>query len=350
MKRESWIDALRGIAITAVVLDHALYFLPAYRNNLLWRHTFFSIPWLVFLSGIANTLSSLQKKWIFPKSYFIFWKKRLLGIYLPFIFATIIIHFFLHQQKIKIAILWPEILNFSVQPSFYFINLILQLYILFPFLFSVLNYSKRWWQQMIVLIVVFIYSFFIFASGAPPMSFTRSAPLFGGQLLFTFFLGMLYKQVTIFHSIKRLFLFLIYTFALTAFIIYEVKIFKFGGEFLRFINYDSLIWSASLLVIIKKVIDILEKKKISLGLLKFLGQHSLFIYLFHYFFLGAFIYPLSPGAIPLFYRIFPWQAGFVVIVVLAVILSLIMEYIFQMVVYLFRKLVIFILTRVSRIL
>src|SRR3989344_5946245 len=105
MKREKWVDVLRGIAILAVVLDHAFFLYPQFRNTVVWSHTYFSIPWFVFLSGVTNTLSAKGKTWVFPRTHLLFVLKRF-SLLLPYILAALISYVLLNYRNFRLDELW----------------------------------------------------------------------------------------------------------------------------------------------------------------------------------------------------------------------------------------------------
>ena len=285
MKREKWIDILRGIAILAVVIDHLFVLYPQFRINLLWKHMYFSIAWFVFLSGYTSVLSAQKSKiWTFPKSYFLYYAKRF-TILIPYFSASLLI--FLWENNFRLPQLvwsefWHKLLYFSSQPTYYFVNLICQLYLVFPLLFHLLKISKTRWEKIILSLTVLILAFIILPFKAPSWPFSPPGRIFGGVYFAAFFLGMLLAQKAIilnkFTSILSGFSFAIFEF----YFIYA------QGNFLSVAPDFLLIgWSISLLLVAKVFWDKFKTAKWPILFpLSILGKHTLSIYLFHFFILG----------------------------------------------------------------
>lgn len=298
MKREVWIDVLKGIAILAVVLDHAFYIFYQYRNYYIWQHTFFSITWFVFLAAVTNTKSLRLKNWRFPGSYFRFWYRRAISTVVPYVVISVFIFLFYNFPKVNTSLLVSELVNFSVQPTYYFINLLLQLYFVFPFLYSIIKMTKRSWQRLIIGILAFIAAFYVFlAVNNLPWPFYSLGVLFGGNYFFVFVLGILYAR-----SIVKIDL-LIFVISTLTFLIYESAINTVKIFFLRDVSIHLIVWSMALFLILKRLLS--GRANAVTAVLSFLGRYSLFIYLLHYFIigLGAKIQPMNL-----------WTAAVVVIV------------------------------------
>lgn len=280
MKRENWIDNMKGIAVLAVVFDHAFYIFYKLQYPYIWQQTFFSIPWFVFLVAVTNTLSSNKKKWIFPRTFLTFWFARIKNILLPYIFASVLIYIISHRGVFQLTEILNELVNFSAQPTYYFINLLFQLYFVFPFLYTLVVRIKIKWLFLPLVFLIFFVSFRLFImSDHLPWPFYSLGAIFGGRYFFIFFLGILYGK-KLFRESKHMYLFFIIIFLIYEFIINTSKIFL-----LRPVSVNLMIWSLALFFIIKKWIEIFPRKKILTYTLAILGKYSLFIYLFHYFLL-----------------------------------------------------------------
>lgn len=276
-KRELWIDILRGIAIVAVVIDHIYYEFQFSRNTFIWQQMYFSIPWFVFLSGVTNTLS-LGKKALKPfvPLYVDFWRRRY-PIIVAYILATIVTYTTLHLKNWNIHVFWKQLLFFSSQPTYYFINLIVQLYLIFPFLYIVFFSMRKRMYQIVIGVLVIVLSVIILPQRIMPWPFSPAGALFGGMYLSVFFLGMVYQQSSI--RYKRMFLFGCIA-VVTA---YEALLILQRVNFLTYIqNVNVLIWSLSLLFIFKAAVEKVEKNNIIIRLFRFLGRHSVSIYLYHF--------------------------------------------------------------------
>lgn len=285
MKREKWIDILRGIAILAVVTDHLFMLYPEFRINLLWMHMYFSIAWFVYLSGYTNTLSAQRSKiWTFPNSYFHYYAKRS-PILLQYFFASLLI-FLLESNFRWNRLVWVDffnkLLNFSSQLTYYFINLIIQLYFIFPLLFHLLKLSTMRWKKILLSMIVFFLAFIILPPKSPIWPFSPAGRLFGSVYFAAFFLGMLVAEKTI--KLNKF----ISVLSVLCFAIFEFYFFYSRGNFLNKVpNFLLIGWSISMLLFVNLLLDIFKISKLSiLSPISFLGKHSLFIYFFHLYILG----------------------------------------------------------------
>lgn len=271
---------MKGIAILAVVFDHAFYIFYKLQNPYIWQQTFFSIPWFVFLAAVTNTMSSERKKRILPWPILTFWLARIRNVLLPYIFASVLIYFISHRGVIKLTEILNTLINFSVQPTYYFINLLLQLYFVFPFLYILVAKIHKKWLFFPLILLVFLFSFRLFIiNDHLPWPFYSLGVVFGGRYFFLFFLGILYGK-KILRENKLTYLFLVIIFMIYEFVMNTSSIF-----FSRSINIHLFIWSMALFFIVKKGIEIFPWQNLLVNSLGGLGRYSLFIYLFHYFFL-----------------------------------------------------------------
>ncbi len=181
-KRIEYFDFLKGVAVVGVILIHISYLsLDFFKeantlfifelNNL----TRFAIPFFLILSGILSTLK-YEKKMDLGRYY---WSK-FLKIYLPFVFFTILA-IYLHNKDIHNLL--EYLINGRVLTPYYFIILILQFYILFPFL----KYFK---DSKIFLIFSFLISLSFFLLN---INFISTVIIFP-KFLFFFVYGMYYRN------------------------------------------------------------------------------------------------------------------------------------------------------------
>jgi len=307
---------MKGLAILAVVFDHASFIYPKFQNIYLWQHSFFSITWFVFLSAVTNTFSSMKKT--SPPLVFIllFWLKRASAIIIPYVLATLVIYTYYNYPKINAQQILTEIVNFSAQPTYYFINLLLELYLLFPFLYILVSKIKNKYWFVLLILVVFFLSDKVFMRQIHIWPFYSMAMIFGGYYFFVFWLGILYAK-KIFHENAIV----IATLA-TVFIYYEVIINTTSVLLIRATNIHLILWSIALLLLVKKSLELLPLKKGIGYILSILGRYSIFIYLLHYFFLDqATKYPI----------VSPIQ--FIGVFALSVLFSLMIGYIYTLVSY-----------------
>lgn len=178
-KNLDWVDALKGFAIIGILLNH---FVESYFHTYPWfsspvenwpefavrienifpkdgsltTRIFQFLGWLgdmcpgvfLFISGLTLTLSSLNK----PLNTVDFYKKRLLRIYPLYVtihVLIVIIAFVIFKWEINyfspntlfsfLGLRFTNSLFFYLNPSWWYIWLILQMYLLFPFLILLLK-------------------------------------------------------------------------------------------------------------------------------------------------------------------------------------------------------------------
>ncbi len=156
--RNAYIDTLRGWSITGVVCVHfAGSFVttdihtwsPSFWLGLTLNQVFgFAVPLFLFLSGL---LAGASSKVVSLGDYY---RSRLWRIGLPYALASLASFFLLNHYATwqalpdvgaKFSWLWQHVLFYGVEPTLYFIPLILQLYLLQP----ALKALPRWLNRLV---------------------------------------------------------------------------------------------------------------------------------------------------------------------------------------------------------
>jgi peptidoglycan/LPS O-acetylase OafA/YrhL len=274
--RYRWIDALRGIAVICVVLGHTMDIFPDNQIYILWQHLAFTIPWFVFLSGTTNALSILQKRpanlTISLISLVIRRILHLLPVYFIALFISIKFSPFPH---ITLAQFIREGIRFWTVPTFYFVQLILELYLLFPILYAIAVTLKRPVLVAISIVVVGWFAYF-FPYFQTPNPYGGTNIIIGGGYLLVFYLGILYGIRPLKES--RRFIVLVITGCILTDFVYITFSPFLGHSTLYFILLHG--WSIPLLFAVKLLVKWLPKYAMSL--VAFFGRQSLFIFLLHY--------------------------------------------------------------------
>ncbi len=261
--RYPFFDVIKGIAIIAVIIIHALYFFLLYQqhNNLTFllisnNISRFAIPLFLIASGVLLTLKDYSYTEL--KSFYL---KKVLRIFVPYFFIALIIGIYQHLPLGELA--WG-IVSGSLLVPYYFVCVLLQLYILYPFL-------KKLEHSRTALISIFIFSLICAVFG--PLWYLWGIP-FCGQYLFFFFYGMYYRNSFLqntssknntkqWHTMIALYLVLsliYFGYYYNVRLIYGVAVFN-----LLFIYRDLLFKNY-----IKKILESV-------------GRYSLWIFLIHYF-------------------------------------------------------------------
>jgi len=229
-KNIDWIDGLKAFAILAILLNHSVEsfrFFPWFSSPTQWPpfseriHSIFPssgnllsdivifLGWLgdmgpgifIILSGLTLTLSALNRK----RETLDFYRQRALRIYPLYITIHIIILIFaefIFRWNINLSsfrtlfslagLRFTDSLFFYINPSWWFIWLILQMYLLFPLLFRLLEKKGR----MTFLIVTLAITLLSRLAGVLDLTYSASfyhwmTGIFGGTRLFEFTAGML---------------------------------------------------------------------------------------------------------------------------------------------------------------
>jgi peptidoglycan/LPS O-acetylase OafA/YrhL len=140
-----WLDALKGIAILAVVSDHA-FIVYAY---LIWKHLYFAVSWFIFLAGVSNTFSARRRRFELKRDTPAFWRRRAESLLPPYLGASAFAFVTVYAGRAPLAVFLRELAGFHTLPPLYFIPLLLQFLLVFPILFTLL-YRSGWMGKLLV--------------------------------------------------------------------------------------------------------------------------------------------------------------------------------------------------------
>lgn len=281
-QRWPWIDILRGVAIFAVVIDHGLFIFDYYHTNityLVWVHLFFTIPWFIYLSGVSNTLSPNRSSYQSLTSWGRFLLRRF-SLLIPFAIASGIAYLSLYWPRFQIKDFILTGLFFRAQPTYYFINLILQLYLIFPILYLILKTKNLFTKILFFTLITLVFSFGIpYFFPTVPWPFSPAGSILGGMYLIVFLLGMISTRI----SLKKSFRTLGVVVLCAIFIYAESEMIRTRGSIVGLIpTIPGLLWSVSLIGLLQFILQkVTIPQKISQPL-SFLGRQSTIIYLYHF--------------------------------------------------------------------
>lgn len=276
MKRSGWIDFSKGIAIIAVILDHAFLIYPAFYRQLVWQHMMFAVLWFVMLSGVTNAISANKSGLDTVPKILRFWIKRMSAIYIPYLIASVVYYFTLYHKVHTVSELFIMVVNFRVMPLFYFVHLILQLYLIFPLLFLFAKKFNRLWIHGIVVVGLTLVTVVYFPVKVPPWTILLGQDYFARSYLVLFYIGIVFalrkQKVNWTMGVGLIALFIgMERYNITT------NFHMIGG----IPTIPWILWSLAGLGVVKLLHDILPKNPL-FQLLRFLGQESMYIYLFHY--------------------------------------------------------------------
>ena len=159
------IDLIRGITVFSVVMLHSLattqYLTPAtaqlYFVNLIIHLLHYGREIFIFITGLVLTYSYFGKQFSARK----FWLKRVLLIFIPYVFWSII-YVKINNHTLGLLpyldLLWRDILIGGASYQLYYILLALQLYIIFPIYLPFLKKvaSRPWLTLSISFLIQFV--------------------------------------------------------------------------------------------------------------------------------------------------------------------------------------------------
>lgn len=291
----TWINEIKGIAIIAVFVAHTYGII--YENLYLLVWSFFSVTLFVFVGGITSYVSCTRRKISLGK-YIV---KRISKILSAYIFATLIISiinlsigYFKIEEIPKILL---YVLSFRFQSVDYYIMFFIQLILISPLLFREICYESNHngIRHLCMIFLILLLDYLTVNYFHLDDSFYGGAKyLLGGPYLLVFYVGMLFEHYHGYQFIKdnKKYCFPIIFLIFAFFICNMIKINQFSAVLGLYTNclfpnelnppgISLILYSLSMAAFIIVTDIILNSKEIPL--LCFIGKHSLFLYLFHFY-------------------------------------------------------------------
>lgn len=288
----NWIDCAKCLAIVAVIVDHT--------NGILYKDTdiaflsYFSVTLFVLLSGMTSFFSNKKHE---SENIYGQMVRRFKIIFIPYIGATLLCHGYF-QHKFDLIPFLKNIVYFNSAPPFYFVVFYIQLLVISPFLYRILQKSLNSKFKISLLLIEFAvllvlskifldYTFILDVHGG-------GKNLFGATYLIVFFLGMVWASRKTKKFLRPSFLNIAIPIAATSLWAYLVctnrfgidKYVPFGAGFnppsLSLIVYAVLMcWLIFSLFTLLNAIPSRILKFFLIGLSQ-LGRYSLYIFLYHW--------------------------------------------------------------------
>lgn len=280
MKRHlEWIDFLKGLAIIAVILDHlfnVIYYSPEAH-----LFTIFSVTLFIFLSGVTSVISLSRNN----KGLWEYQKRRLTGVLVPYIVATIIYSVVNQNYRFIWNVFWDNLVWFKASPPFYFILFFSQLIVVAPYLYRALSKMNVIFKLLSLVPIYFISKYlthFTEVSGI----YGGGGRILGGSYLFVFYLGMLSFMLYQSHSekINRVWVHVIVVISSALMIIYIYNAGWLAIAWSNPPNKQAIFYTLAVLAFAYSVHMLLAKMKIThrfLSLFSIIGKYSLYIFLYH---------------------------------------------------------------------
>lgn len=145
-----WVDAAKGIAIIAVIIDHSVGIL--YSSRVLSLCTYFSVTVFVYLAGITAFFSSERHRDEKIRNELI---RKVKSIILPYIIATFFYILVIENRWLFIEY-FKHLLRFDVTSPFYFIVFFTQLIIISPYLYRIIIWTDKISGKMLQSVLVIL--------------------------------------------------------------------------------------------------------------------------------------------------------------------------------------------------
>lgn len=294
--RVLWIDFAKLIAIIAVMTDHTKSVL--YTNNNIRICSFFSVSVFILMMGISSYWSYRRYEISEYKTKLI---SKILRIIYPYLLATFVYYhnFFDFEEFIS------HLIHFNACGPLYYVSLYVQLLIVVPFFFVFLQ-MKKWhnfdllFELLFFFLVILLSSKFTCSSNILNI-YGGGGKFLGGSYLILLYLGMwfakYYSSFETFFSKHRIILFMVIGLCIVFWLQF---IFKNQFNLDRKIPFGGGINPPSISLIVyailislniyafDKIIHSISKITTVFNAYVFLcriGQHTLFIFLFHIFYM-----------------------------------------------------------------
>lgn len=291
-----WINFAKCVAILAVLLDHSYNIL--YFNENIWHLSFFSVSLFILVSGFLSYESVERHDFSWGKT---FWRssRKIIFAYLTAtaVYYIWIYRFFDLSQYIHL------VTSFNMSGPFYYVALYIQLMIiakpLYIFIQKIPGGKKIGCvvEAIIGIFILMISRIFYFSTNIMYL-YGGAGKFLGGTYLFLFYLGMICAKHKVFYTScsKQLNVMTIVSglcLVLWCFFIYnnfwiEQNYPKLLGEGINPPGISLMVYAILMLFFSCGLYNLLSKSsKVSIcfKIVDYVGRHTLYIFLYHRFFL-----------------------------------------------------------------
>lgn len=281
-ERIGYYDTLRGVAITAVVAIHSDFIGYTFDDKsfffnitLIWRQMMnFAVPMFVAISGffLAN------KKTDTLNEYFSFIKKQIPRVLIPYLMWSILYLGIMFKNGASIMNLAIRLFTFRPTTPFYFILLIIEFYMLLPFIQKLANKRGLVLSAFISLLGCFGVFYIRYYTNLPLPIFIEYNAL---AMLVFFVLGMYIRNNKVRINNFKLLIFIVLGFFLSVAETYFLY-WNYGNitNNVKALKIGSFVYSTFLIIMLLN-----NKKETIPKFLAFLGQISFGVFLSHMFFM-----------------------------------------------------------------
>lgn len=270
-----WLDALKGMAILAVVIDHAFIV----DSFIVWKHVYFAVSFFIFLSGVSNTISARRRNFRPLRDAPEFWGRRLRTLLGPYLWASVLGYVIVNHRSLSLLAFLKQLALFHSLPPLYFIALLLQFLLVFPLLYWLLFRLGNLLRVLTLVPVVLVGTLI---SQVVTFPWVLGAHyLLGASFLYLFVAGMLAAPILVRTQHPRL----VALGSLIVFAYAERVVMQSDAAVMTHPPSNLLVvYSIALLGIFYGAFRVSPGAWLTRGL-SYLGHHSLDIFLYHYVFL-----------------------------------------------------------------
>lgn len=283
-----WINFLKGMAILAVIFDH-LYTI-VYNSDFIHSLTIYSVTLFILLAGVTSSIS-LQKK---NTTYTKYIKKRILGIGIPYLIATLIYHLYQNHMFFNLNVFIKQLIMFNASGPFYFVQFYIQIILLAPLIYNMLT-KRMIPKQVLVMFLIYLFSAYLTHYTSIANFYGGAGKVLGGSYLFVFSLGMFIQiNVSSFPSIGSAMNKM--SVSLIGLLLSSVCIFtfvKFGfidHTWANPPNKYTLLYTLNVAFLLYFFFNVITKLgwyfNHSFLLVEFIGKNSLYVFLYHSLFIN----------------------------------------------------------------
>jgi len=152
--RSGFFDLIRGVAILGVVVIHITYLLTPYvtdfapLNDVVNNLLRFALPVFFVSSGVLLTAPQWNVRWLSA-----FFQRRFVALGIPYVLVTVALSWY---HEAGLAEVWYNLWTGNAGVPLYFVPVLFQLYVLYPFIYSLAQRQWFVWVTLIISIVAYL--------------------------------------------------------------------------------------------------------------------------------------------------------------------------------------------------
>ena len=184
-RRARWLDLAKFFAIIAVMVDHTHGVL--YDNTLIFFFSFFSVSVFIITMGVTTV-------WSYDSGTELLYRKvvrRCLAMIRPYVIATLI-YGIAQYGSVDFEKIINHLINFNMAPPFYYVALYIQLVLVSPIIYKLTVTGRKHGIWMVIVSILFVISISVLTTNNTSIFeiYGGGGMLFGGTFLILLFAGM----------------------------------------------------------------------------------------------------------------------------------------------------------------